>query len=187
MPRRRTSAPRRRSRRSFACPGIEWAIVRPTLTYGPNDILINNLAWALRRFPIYGIPGFGHYSVQPVHVDDVARICVEAAAGPSGVVLDAAGPETMTYRELVDRVRSAVQSRSLVVPMASALVYAAARVLGLLVHDVVLTRDEIRELTSSLLTSHEPPRGAIRLSEWLPANAATLGRHWSSELARNYR
>jgi uncharacterized protein YbjT (DUF2867 family) len=167
--------------------GLEWAIVRPTLAYGPNDILINNLAWALRRFPIYGIPGFGHYSVQPVHVDDVARICVEAAAGPSGVVLDAAGPETMTYRELVDRVRSAVQSRSLVVPMASALVYAAARVLGLLVHDVVLTRDEIRELTSSLLTSHEPPRGAIRLSEWLPANAATLGRHWSSELARNYR
>jgi uncharacterized protein YbjT (DUF2867 family) len=167
--------------------GLQWVIVRPTLTYGPNDILINNLAWALRRLPIYGMPGLGRYTVQPVHVDDVARICVEAAAGPSGVVIDAAGPETMTYRELVDRVRSAVHSRSLVVPMPSALVLAAARLLGLLVRDVVLTRDEIRELTSSLLTSHEPPRGEIRLSEWLPANAATLGRRWSSELARNYR
>ena len=167
--------------------GLEWAIVRPTLTYGPNDILINNLAWALRRFPVFGIPGFGQYTVQPVHVDDVARICVQAAAGSSGVVLDAAGPETMTYRELVDRVRSAVHSGSLVVPIPSLLVYAAARVLGLRVRDVVLTRDEIRELTSSLLTSHEPPRGEIRISEWLPANAATLGRRWSSELARNYR
>jgi uncharacterized protein YbjT (DUF2867 family) len=167
--------------------GLEWAIVRPTLTYGPNDILINNLAWALRRFPVYGIPGLGQYTVQPVHVDDVARICVEAAAGSSGVVLDAAGPETLTYRELVERVRSAVHSRSLVVPMPSLLVYAAARVLGLLVRDVVLTRDEISELTSSLLTSHEPPRGEIRISQWLPANAATLGRRWSSELARNYR
>jgi uncharacterized protein YbjT (DUF2867 family) len=166
---------------------LEWAIVRPTLTYGPNDILINNLAWALRRLPVYGMPGLGRYTVQPVHVDDVARICVETAAGPPGAVVDAAGPETMTYRELVDRVRAAVQSRSLVVPMPSALVLAAARVVGLLVRDVVLTRDEIRELTSSLLTSHEPPRGEIRISEWLTANAVTLGRRWSSELARNYR
>ena len=167
--------------------GLEWVIVRPTLTYGPNDILINNLAWALRRFPIYGLPGLGRYTVQPVHVDDVARICVEAAAGPSGVVLDAAGPETMSYRELVELVRAAVGSRSVVVPMPSAVVLATARVLGLLVRDVVLTRDEISELTSSLLTSHELPRGEIRISEWLPANASSLGRHWSSELARNYR
>jgi uncharacterized protein YbjT (DUF2867 family) len=167
--------------------GLEWVIVRPTLTYGPNDILINNLAWALRRLPIYGIPGLGRYTVQPVHVDDVARICVEAAAGPSGVVLDAAGPETMPYRELVDRVRASVGSRSLVVPMPGVVVLAAARVLGLLVRDVVLTRDEIRELTSSLLTSHQPPRGEIRISDWLPANADQLGRRWSSELARNYR
>ena len=167
--------------------GLEWAIVRPTLTYGPDDILINNLAWALRRLPVYGVPGLGRYTVQPVHVDDVARICVEAGSGPAGVVLDAAGPETMQYRELVDRVRSAVASRSLVIPMPAPVVLAAARILGLIVRDVVLTRDEIRELTSSLLTSHEPARGEIQISEWLPANADGLGRRWSSELARNYR
>jgi uncharacterized protein YbjT (DUF2867 family) len=167
--------------------GLEWVIVRPTLTYGPSDILINNLAWALRRLPVYGMPGLGRYTVQPVHVDDVARICVEAAAGPAGVVVDAAGPETMAYRELVDRVRTAVGSRSLVLPMPGAFVLAAARLLGLVVRDVVLTGDEISELTSSLLTSHEPPRGEIRISEWLPANAPALGHRWSSELARNYR
>jgi uncharacterized protein YbjT (DUF2867 family) len=167
--------------------GLEWAIVRPTLTYGPNDILINNLAWALRRLPVYGLPGLGRYTVQPVHVDDVARICVEAAFEPAGQVVDAAGPETMAYRELVERVRKAVGSRSLVVPMPGSAVLAAARLLGLLVRDVVLTRDEIRELTSSLLTSDEAPRGEIRISEWLPANADRLGRRWSSELERNYR
>jgi len=167
--------------------GMEWAIVRPTLTYGENDILINNLAWALRRLPVYGMPGRGRYTVQPVHVDDVARLCVEAAGGPSGVAMDAAGPETLQYRELVDLVRGAVGSRSIVVPMPGPVVLAAARVLGLLVRDVVLTGDEISELTSSLLTSDAPSRGEIRISDWLPANAATLGRRWSSELARNYR
>ena len=167
--------------------GMEWVIVRPTLTYGPGDILINNLAWALRRLPVYGMPGLGRYTVQPVHVDDVARICVEAADGPAGLTLDAAGPETFQYREMVALVREAIGSRSLVVPMPGLVVLLAARALGLLVRDVVLTRDEIRELTSSLLTSREPARGEIRLSDWLPANAATLGRRWSSELARNYR
>ena len=167
--------------------GLEWIIVRPTLTYGPSDILINNLAWALRRLPVYGMPGRGRYTVQPVHVDDVARICIEAGAGEPGSVVDAAGPEALQYRDLVEIVRRAVGSRSIVVPMPHLAVLAAARVLGLLVRDVVLTADEIRELTSSLLTSHEPPRGTIRLSDWVPANADSLGRRWSSELARNYR
>ena len=167
--------------------GLSFTIVRPTLTYGSDDILINNLAWALRRLPVYGIPGRGHYRIQPVHVDDVARICIEAAAEAPGGIVDAAGPETFEYRELVARIRSAIGSRSLVLPMPTFVVLAAARVLGSLVGDVVLTRDELRELMSSLLTSAEPPRGRIRLSDWLPDHAAGLGRRWSSELARNYR
>jgi NADH dehydrogenase len=167
--------------------GMEWVIVRPTLTYGPGDILINNLAWALRRFPVYGLPGLGRYTVQPVHVDDAARICVEAASGAAGRVVDAAGPETLTYRDLVQLVRGAIGSRSIVLPMPGLVVLATARLLGLLVRDVVLTRDEIRELTSSLLTSREPPLGTIRNTDWVPANGDTLGRTWASELARNYR
>lgn len=166
---------------------LEWAIVRPTLTFGPDDILVNNLAWALRRLPVYGMPGFGRYRLQPVHVEDVARICVEAANEPSGVTVDAAGPETLTYRELVDLVRSVVGSRSMVLPMPRTAVLGAASVLGLLVRDQVLTRDEVEELTSSLLTSTEPVRGRIRLSDWVAANAERLGRRWASEIARNYQ
>jgi NADH dehydrogenase len=167
--------------------GLEWLIVRPTLTYGPGDILINNLAWALRRLPVYGLPGLGHYTVQPVHVDDVARICAEAASMDAGQTIDAAGPEILRYRDLVSMVREAIGSRSVVVPMPPALVLAAARLLGPVVRDVVLTRDEVRELTSSFLTSIQPARGTTRISDWLPANAASLGRAWASELDRNYR
>ena len=171
--------------------GLEWAIVRPTLTYGPNDILINNLAWALRRLPVYGIPGRGRYPIQPVHVDDVARICLDAGQGPagqgpSGQVLDAAGPDTLEYRRLVALVRAAVGSHSVVLPMPASVVLAAARALGLLVGDVVLTRHELMELSSGLLTSREPARGRIRLEEWLREHGPELGRRWASELKRNY-
>ena len=166
---------------------LPFSIVRPTLTYGPNDILINNLAWALRRLPVYGMPGRGRYRIQPVHVDDVARICIEVADDAPGGTVDAAGPDTFEYRELVALVRRAIGSRSIVLPMPTFAVLAAGRALGLLVRDVVLTRDELRELTSGLLASSVPPLGGIRLSEWLPEQADALGRRWSSELARNYR
>ena len=167
--------------------GMEWVIVRPTLTYGSSDILINNLAWAMRRFPVYGLPGLGRYTVQPVHVDDVARICIEAGTGEPGRTLDAAGPEILTYRQLVDLVRDAIESRSIVLPMPGPVVLLTAKLLGLVVGDVVLTADEICELTSSLLTSAQPPLGTIRVTDWVREHADDLGRRWSSELARNYR
>jgi NADH dehydrogenase len=173
--------------RRLKASGLDWSIVRPTLIYGPNDILINNLAWALRRLPVYGIPGRGSYRVQPVHVDDVARICIEAGDGEAGLTVDAAGPETMSYREMVAIVRGAVHSRSLVVPMPTWLVLTAARLIGLLMRDVVLTRNELRELSSGLLASDHPPLGRISFASWVAANADALGRRWLSELARNYR
>jgi NADH dehydrogenase len=167
--------------------GLPATIVRPTLTFGPADVLINNLAWAMRRLPVYGIPGDGSYRIQPVHVDDVARICVEAAGLEPGAIVDAAGPETMTYREMITVVREAIGSRALVLGMPTPLVLAAARMVGLLTRDVVLTRDELRELTSGFLASDEPATGRIDFRGWVAEHAATLGRRWSSELARNYR
>jgi uncharacterized protein YbjT (DUF2867 family) len=166
--------------------GLEWSIVRPTLTYGPKDILVNNMAWALRRLPLYGMPGAGRYTIQPVHVDDVARICVELADGPPGRTVDAAGPDVLRFREMVDTVRSAVGSHSIVVPMPAWAVLMAGRVLGAFVRDVVLTPNEILELSTGFLTSSAEPLGRIRFADWVSANADGLGRRWSSELARNY-
>ena len=158
--------------------GLEWSIVRPTLTFGPGDILVNNMAWALRRLPVYGMPGSGTYLIQPVHVDDVARIGIELADSEAGRTVDAAGPDTMTFREMVEIVRAAVGSRSIVVPMPSWAVLAAGRAMGLLVGDVVLTRDEVLELTTSFLTSREAPLGRMDDTE--------TGTWWSiRELGRD--
>jgi NADH dehydrogenase len=170
--------------------GVSHAIVRPTLLYGEGDILINNMAWTLRRLPVFGIPGDGQYRVQPVHVDDVADLCIELAGQRESIAADAAGPEVFTFDELVGLVRAAVASRALVVHLPPALVLATTRVLGLLLRDVVLTGDEIRELTQSYLVARPDATFAprpTRFSDWLATRADTLGRRWSSELGRNFR
>jgi NADH dehydrogenase len=167
--------------------GIGHAIVRPTVTYGPGDILVNNLAWTLRRLPVFGIPGDGRYPIQPVHVEDVAAVAVRAGAMTEDVALDAGGPETFTFDEFVALVRRAVGSRALLVHLPVAASLAAARLIGLVVRDVVLTRHEVTELRERLMFSKEPPAGTIRLEDWLAANAETIGRSWSSELDRHFR
>ena len=167
--------------------GMGYAIVRPTLLYGEGDILINNMAWTLRRLPLFGVAGDGRYRVQPVHVDDVAQLTVELGQTDLPTEIDACGPDVFTFDDLVRLVGGAVGRRARLIHLPPALVLATARLIGLAVRDVVLTRDEIRELTASLLTSRAPPTCATRLSEWLASNAQRIGRGWASELGRNYR
>jgi len=62
-----------------------------------------------------------------------------------------------------------------------------ARIAGLFLRDVIVTRDELDALEAGLLVSHEPPLGADRFDEWLAENGDTLGRTYTSELARNFR
>lgn len=167
--------------------GLSYAIVRPTLTYGPGDILVNNLCWVLRRFPIFTVPGDGRYRFQPVHVDDVAAIAIEAGRQAADLTTDAAGPETLAFNEFVELLRRAVRSRAMLIHLPPSVALASSRMLGLLVRDVLLTSDEITELTASLLVSREPPRGVISFRSWVEAEAGNLGRHYHSELARHYR
>jgi NADH dehydrogenase len=164
------------------------AIVRPTLLYGPNDILINNMAWTLRRLPIFGVPGNGEYRAQPVHVDDVADLCLTLGAGDEIVETDAAGPELLTFNEIVATVRRAVGSRALRIHLPVPIVLATTGVIGRAVNDVVLTRDEIRELMESLLVA--APGTATcptRFSDWIAEHGDEIGRRYSSELERNFR
>jgi NADH dehydrogenase len=167
--------------------GLSYAIVRPTLTFGPGDILVNNLCWVLRRFPAFAIAGDGEYRLQPVHVEDVARIAIRASREPGDVEVDAAGPDVLTFNRFVRLLADAVGSRAWLFHAPHVVSYAAARVLGLLVRDVMLTRDEVTELTSSLLVSDQPARGQIGLPAWAAAHADELGRAYHSELDRHFR
>jgi NADH dehydrogenase len=167
--------------------GVPYSIVRPTWVFGGDrDVLVNNIAWILRRMPAFALPGDGTYPVQPVHVEDLARICIEAGNPTGDLVIDAAGPETMPFRDLVALVRGAINTKSPILQIPPPLMLAAARALGLLVGDVVLTGDEIRGLMSGLLVSHEPPRGQIAFSDWLDQHRTSVGRTYANELQRHF-
>jgi nucleoside-diphosphate-sugar epimerase len=168
--------------------GVPYAIVRPTFLFGAGrDILANNIAWILRRMPLFVVPGDGRYLVQPIHVDDLARICIQAAHGRSGVIMDAAGPDTMSFEELVRAIRDAVGRRTPILHAPPAAMAALARALGLVVRDVVLTADEIRGLTAGLLVSHQAALGHISFIEWLKEKGPALGDAYANELGRHFR
>ena len=163
---------------------VPATVVRPSLVFGGRqEILVNNIAWFLRRLPVFGIPR-RTCRVQPVHVDDVARIAVEESA--PGVV-DAVGPETFTYRELVGRVAAAVGSRARIVPLPESAVAALGGVAGVALRDTVVTREELGALAASLLTSDAAPLGTARFSEWVAGQSDWLGRRYHSELDRHWR
>jgi uncharacterized protein YbjT (DUF2867 family) len=173
--------------RTLAETGLPYSIVRPTWTFGGDeDVLTNNIAWILRRMPIFALPGSGGYPVQPVHVEDLAAICIDAASANGDLVVDAAGPERMPFRDLVALVSHAVNAHSPMIRIPPSLMAAAARGLGLLVHDVVLTRDEIRGLMAGLLVSHHSPLGQIAFREWLDQHKASIGRSYANELNRHF-
>ena len=164
---------------------LSYAVVRPTIIFGQGDILINNIAWLLRRLPVFGLLGDGRCRLQPVSAEDVAVLAVAAGQGRESE-LDAAGPDTFSYAELVRLIAANVGSRALIVPLWPPLALACARAIGAAMGDTLLTRDEAAALMSELLVSAEPPRGRERLSDWLRANAAGLGREFASEQHRPF-
>jgi len=167
--------------------GLRWAIVRPTLVFGAGDILLNNIAWLLRRMPIFAVPGLGTYRVQPVAIEDVAEIATWAAQQSDDMTVDAAGPDIVTYAELVEGIAIAVGRRPRFVYMPPRLTLLAGNIVGAYVHDIILTQQELEGLMEELLVSHEKPRGTRRIDNWLLTNADTLGRNYASELARHWR
>jgi NADH dehydrogenase len=167
--------------------GLSHAIVRPTLVYGPEDILVNNIAWGLRHVPLFLIAGDGKYEVQPVSVRDTASICVEAGSGADDLVLDAAGPERWTFEEFVRLIARAVGGRARIRHSSLAVALGVGRVAGLALRDVLATRDELDALIAGLLVSREPPLGTERFDTWVAENAHLVGRRYASELRRNFR
>ena len=166
--------------------GVPYSIIRPTLVFGgERDVLTNNIAWILRRAPVFAVPGDGRYRVQPVHVDDLARIAIEQSAPGPDAIVDAAGPEAMAFDELVCLIREAVGSRAPIVHVPAVMMAAASRGLGLLLGDVVLTTDEIKGLMAGLLVSHAPALGRISFSDWL-AGSGLLGAVYANELERHF-
>src|ERR1044071_954562 len=164
--------------------GISYCILRPTVLFGKEDILINNIAWALRHFPVFGIFGSGDYKLQPIYVDDLAKVAAQKAEAGKDETIEAIGPETFTYRELVSKIRAAIKVKCPILSISPTLGYWVSRYIGLLVGDVIITREEIRGLMENRLFVNAPPLGTKKLTEWLEEHKGRLGLHYTSELAR---
>jgi NADH dehydrogenase len=164
--------------------GVSYAILRPAVLFGREDILINNIAWALRRCPVFGVFGDGTYRLCPIFVDDLARAAVEYGRTAENVTVDAIGPETFTYRGIVETIARIIGENRPVVRMPSRLGWFIGRLIGSLHGDVMITMDEIRGLTADLLHVDSKPLGTTRLTEWVRAHRQTLGRKYTSEMAR---
>jgi len=166
--------------------GLGYAILRPTVLVGDEDILINNIAYLLRRFPVFFLPGDGSYKLQPVHVDDVAELAVEGVQRADNYITDAVGPDIFTFREMVELIGEKIGAQRPLVGVPPRLALLAAQFLSLFVGDVILTPEEVDGLMAGLLVSKEPPRGRARLADWLEKNKDRVGAKYASEIRKHY-
>ncbi|MBI2757311.1 MAG: NAD(P)H-binding protein [Chloroflexi bacterium] len=167
--------------------GMSYAILRPTVLVGAEDILINNIAFLMRRFPIFALPGDGSYRLQPICVDDLADLIVEGVYAKNNYVIDAVGPDIFTFKEMVELIGEKTGSKRLLIPLPPKLALLAAQFLSLFLGDVLLTPEEVDGLMADLLVSKEPPRGKTSLRDWLEANKNRVGKRYASELKRHYQ
>jgi uncharacterized protein YbjT (DUF2867 family) len=171
---------------ALASSGLSHAIVRPTLVFAREDVLVNNIAWLLRRLPLFVVPGSGNYTLQPVAVEDVAELAVTAGLGTEPTVTDAAGPDVLSFDEVVRLVREAVGSRAAIVHGSPRLALGLSGLMGKILRDTLVTRAELAGLMQGLLTSEGPPAGSRRFAAWLQENAESVGRSYTSETRRNW-
>ena len=164
--------------------GVSYSILRPAVLFGKEDILINNIAWALRKLPVFGVFGNGNYRLQPIYVDDLAEIAVQEGENKENKIINCIGPETFTYRGLVETIGSIIGKKRLIIPMPPLFGFIAGSIIGKIVNDLFITREEIDGLMADLLYVETSPTGKTKLTEWARNHSDTLGRHYSSELAR---
>jgi uncharacterized protein YbjT (DUF2867 family) len=167
--------------------GLSYAILRPAVLFGKEDILINNIAWTLRHLPVFGVFGDGAYRLQPIYVDDLAELAVKQGQEQSDRIIDAIGPETFTYRELVQTIGKIIGKDRPVISVSPTIGYWSGWLIGKLMGDVLITRDEITGLMENLLYTSSTPTAETKLTDWGRKHATTLGLHYASELRRRLR
>ncbi|MBF0402731.1 MAG: NAD(P)H-binding protein [Nitrospirota bacterium] len=173
-----------RLERALVDSGMSYAILRPAVLFGREDILINNIAWSLRNFPMFGIFGDGSYKLQPIYVKDLAELAIDMGKIKENIIIDAIGPETFAFRELVETIGEIIGKRRRIVPISDDLGYYFGRFMKQITGDILITREEIEGLKSNLLYVRSQPTGQTSLTQWLKEHASTVGVRYASEIAR---
>ena len=169
--------------------GLSYAILRPTVLFGGHrNVLINNIAWMLRRFPVFGVFGFGNYPIQPVHVEDVAEVAIAQGKAKENAIVDVTGPETFRYKDYIRHMVKAMGLRRMIIPIPPLAGWMFGRVLGVFLQDDVITRAEIKGLRQGLMASTAPPVGTRLFSQWIAEHGAAFGKRYQNDLKeRRYK
>ena len=167
--------------------GVPYAVLRPAVLFGGDGVLINNIAWLLRRLPVFAVGGTGEYRIRPIHIADLARLAERAGRARATETIDAVGPERPTFLDLVRTIRAAVGSHSRIVRVPGSVVPSAGWLLGLALRDTLLTADEYRGMADGLADTEGPATGDTALSQWITEHGSTLGRVYANELTRHFR
>lgn len=164
--------------------GISYTILRPAVLFGKEDILINNIAWFLRKFPVFGIFGDGNYRLQPIYVDDLAKLAIDYGGKTENHIIDAIGPETFTYKGLAEEIGRAIGKQKPIISISPKIGHFVGSIVGKIVGDIVITKEEIEGLMLDLLYTNSPPTGWTKLSTWLRENYSSVGIKYTGELHR---
>lgn len=165
--------------------GISYSILRPAVLFGKEDILINNIAWMIRKFPVFGMFGDGKYRLQPIFVEDFADLAVAQGAKTENIIIDAIGPETFSYKELVKIISKIILGKErMIFSMPDEIAYWISKIVGAIKGDVLVTREEIKSLKADLLYTDSQSTAKTKLSEWLEINKNTVGKVYANELKR---
>jgi uncharacterized protein YbjT (DUF2867 family) len=167
--------------------GVPFAVLRPSILFDDDGVLLNNIAWLLRHLPVFGVGGNGTYRVRPTHVDDLAELAVTAAGWEGDRIVDAVGPERPMFIDLVRQIRQAVGSRAVVMKVPPMALISMSKLLGVVLRDVLLTPEEDHSMADGLADSDAPATGKVLVSEWIAEHADTLGSSYANELDRHFR
>jgi uncharacterized protein YbjT (DUF2867 family) len=165
---------------------VPYTIIRPTLVFGKEDILVNNIAWLMRKFPFFPIFGDGQYRLQPIYVEDLASIAIAGAGQPGNLTLDAIGPEDYTFEHFIRLIANVLERKVIFLKTPPALGILLGKLIGFAMRDVILTRAELDGLMMNMLTSNQAPNGKTRFSNWLKLNKHEIGTTYSSEFKRHF-
>lgn len=166
--------------------GLSYAILRPTLLFGDEEILVNNITWLIRKYGFFFIFGNGNYSVTPVFVDDVAKEAVRQSLLDENVTEDVVGPETYTFEEIVRFISQETGNRTTIYHLSPFFMAPVCRLLSLLRRDTVVTPEELKVVIDNKLYSDAIPLGETRFSAWVRENREKFGKEYHSEVERHF-
>ena len=163
--------------------GLKWTILRPTMIYGaPGDRNLSRLLTLLPRVPVLPVPGGGRHLQQPVHVADVAGAVLSAVERPesAGTTYDIAGPEPLSFAELLRVAARAAGSRTRFVPVPLSPLVAAARGYELLAARPRIRAEQLQRLAEDKAFSIEDAARDLgyaprSFAEGIVAEARALG------------